>query len=252
MAGPDPAAQAFIVGAQRCGTTSVATALERHPQVVLAQPRRPEPKFFLRPGADADVNAYLARHFPDVGPDIRLRCEKSTSYLESDVACAQIGVAFPDARILVVLRDPVERALSHYRFSREQGVEDWPVEAALDPEAETRPWDTDAISVSPYRYLSRGRYVDDLRRWLETFGREAVQVIILEDLIAEPERFADVEAALGLDPGPAFAVHERHNAGEDEVVLDDGTRARLVAWFADANADLAEELGRPIDRWAHA
>ena len=95
MAGPDPVAQAFIVGAQRCGTTSVATALERHRQVVLAQPRRPEPKFFLRPGADADVDAYLARHFPDVGPDIRLRCEKSTSYLESDVACAQIGAAFP-------------------------------------------------------------------------------------------------------------------------------------------------------------
>jgi hypothetical protein len=252
MAGPDRLGQAFIVGAQRCGTTSVATALERHPQVVLAQPRRPEPKFFLRPGADADVDAYLARHFPDVGPEIRLRCEKSTSYLESDLACAQIEAAFPAARILVVLRDPVERAVSHYRFSREQGVEDLPIEAALDPAAESRPWDTEAISVSPYPYLSRGRYIDDLERWLATFGPEAVEVIILEDLLAEPERFGDVERALGLDPGPGFAVRERHNAGESDVTLDDGTRARLVAWFADANADLAERLGRPIDRWAHA
>lgn len=252
MAGPDRLAQAFIVGAQRCGTTSVATALERHPQVVLAQPRRPEPKFFLQPGADTDVDAYLARHFPDVGPEIRLRCEKSTSYLESDLACVQIKAAFPAARILVVLRDPVERALSHYRFSREQGVEDLPIEAALDPAAESRPWDTEAISVSPYPYLSRGRYIDDLERWFATFGPEAVEVIILEDLVAEPELFGDLEAALGLDPGPGFAARERHNAGEGEVTLDDGTRARLVAWFADANADLAERLGRPIDRWAHA
>jgi hypothetical protein len=87
---------------------------------------------------------------------------------------------------------------------------------------------------------------------LATFGPEAVEVIILEDLLAEPERFGAVEAALGLDPGPGFAARERHNAGESDVTLDDGTRARLVAWFADANADLAERLGRPIDRWAHA
>ena len=78
-------------------------------------------------------------------------------------------------------------------------------------------------------------------------------MVLLEDLIAEPDRFADLEAALGLDPGAGVRRRsERHNAGEGDVVLDDGTRARLAAWFADANADLAELLGRPIDRWTHA
>lgn len=251
MAGPDPLAQAFIVGAQRCGTTSVATALERHPQVVLARPLRPEPKFFLAPGAATEVDAYLARHYPEVGPEVRLRCEKSTSYIESDVACAEIAAAFPAARIVVVLRDPVERARSHYAFSVRHGVEDLPVAAALDPSAEGRAWDTEAISVSPYRYLSRGRYVDELRRWDVAFGPDAVHVVILEDLIAEPERFAAFIAELGLGPGPGFVAEERHNAGEGDVTLDAGTRARLAAWFADANADLARRLGRPIDRWAH-
>jgi hypothetical protein len=250
MAGPDPLAQAFLVGAQRCGTTSLATALERHPQVAFAQPRRPEPKFFLRPGAASAVDTYLARYYPDVGPETRLRCEKSTSYLESDLACAQIAEAFPAAHILVVLRDPVDRAVSHYRFSRSEGIEVLSLEEALDPDAESRPWDREAISVSPYRYLSRGRYLDDLGRWQRTFG-DAVHVVILEDLLAEPERYAELEAALGLDPGPVFEPHERENAGEGDVNLDDDTRARLAAWFADANADLAERLGRPIDRWAH-
>ncbi|HYF46264.1 MAG TPA: hypothetical protein VD926_08655, partial [Acidimicrobiales bacterium] len=70
-----------------------------------------------------------------------------------------------------------------------------------------------------------------------------------EDLLAGPGSFADLERAVGLDPGAGFAVEERHNAGEGDDVLDAGTRARLAAWFADANADLEQLLGRPLDRW---
>ena len=248
MAGAD-AAQAFIVGAQRCGTTSLATALEGHPQVALAEPRRPEPKVFLAPGAADDVDAYVARWYGHAEPGTRLRVEKSTSYLESDRACAEIARGFPEAHIVVLLRDPVDRALSQYGFSVAQGAEDLSLPEALDPAAEARPWDTEAISVSPFHYVARGRYADALRRWFAAFDREQVHVLILEELLAEPERFTELQRDLGLDPGPGFAVEERHNAGEGELVLDDGVRADLVARFADANADLAELLGRPIDCW---
>lgn len=249
MAEPE---QAFIVGAQRCGTTSLATVLGCHPQVALARPLRPEPKFFLEPGADTEVRAYLARHYPEVGPRVRLRLEKSTSYLESDLACAQIAAAFPRAQIVVMLRDPVDRALSHYAFSCANGVEDLEVEAALDPAAESRPWDLTSISVSPYRYLSRGRYIERIRRWDDAFGTEAVHIVILEDLIAAPTSLADLEAALGLEPRIEFGFQEHQNTGERTVTLDDPTRARLAGFFAAANSDLAKRLGRPIDRWTHA
>jgi hypothetical protein len=241
--------QAFIVGAQRCGTTSLATALVANPGVVLTEPRSPEPKVFLTPGAGAHPDEYVARWYGHTGPQTRLRVEKSASYLESAVACEEIARAFPDARIVVLLRDPVDRAVSHWGYSQANGVEDLPLADALDPAAEDRPWDRDRISVSPFRYLSRGRYVDDLPRWLDAFGRDAVHVLILEDLLAEPERFADLEGDLGLEPGAGFSVEERHNAGEGTPAPDDGTRDRLAAWFADANADLAELLGRPLDRW---
>jgi hypothetical protein len=249
MAAPPDVGQAFIVGAQRSGTTSLTTALERNPQVALAQPRNPEPKVFLDPAAGDDPDGYVARWYAHAGPGTRLRLEKSTSYLESEVACAGIARAFPVAHVVVQLRDPIDRAVSQYRFSRKAGVEDLPLTEALDPAQEGRPWDRSAISVSPYRYLSRGRYVDDLRRWFDRFGRDRVHVVVLEDLLAEPERFHDLERALGLDPGSAFRVEERHNAGEGDEALDPGARARLAAWFADANADLAELLGRPLDRW---
>ncbi|HYF46214.1 MAG TPA: sulfotransferase, partial [Acidimicrobiales bacterium] len=88
MAAPD-VGQAFIVGAQRSGTTSLATAFERHPQVAVARPRYPEPKVFLQPAATDDLDAYVARWYPHAGPETRLRVEKSASYLESHLACEQ-------------------------------------------------------------------------------------------------------------------------------------------------------------------
>lgn len=249
MAGCD---QSFIVGAQRCGSTTVAAALARHPEVALAQPMWPEPKFFLEPGASNRIPEYLARLYPDVGPGVRLRCEKSTSYMESEVARDQIAESFPTAHIVVVLRDPVRRALSHYAYTCSNGLENLPPTEALDPAAEARPWNTDVVSVSPYRYLSRGRYVDDLRRWDDRFGPQRVHVAILEELVAAPERLTELEADLGLGPGPPFLADERHNAGDRLVPIDRDTRARLATFFTEANADLAERLGRPLEHWTHA
>jgi hypothetical protein len=67
----------------------------------------------------------------------------------------------------------------------------------------------------------------------------------------EPRRYEELLADLGLDPAASagFAPEERHNAGEGDLVLDGATRARLADWFADANAELAELLGRPTTRW---
>ena len=248
------AAQAFIVGAQRCGTTSLATALARHPRVALAEPRRPEPKAFLVPGAEQDVAGYVARWYGHAGPDVALRLEKSTSYLGVPEARERITAAFPDAHVVVQLRDPVDRAVSHYRFSRSSGLEDLPLEAALDPAAEGRDWDRDAVSVSPYRYLSRGRYVEGLRGWVEAVAPERLHVLVLEELVADASGFEVLLGDLGLDPvaGAGFATEERHNAGEGDVALDADLRRRLAAWFADANAELEALLGRSIPAWTRA
>lgn len=242
MTGPD---QAFIVGAQRCGTTSVVTALGDHPGVVIAEPRWPEPKFFLAPDAAARRSEYLSRFYGDDATDAALRCEKSASYLDSDVAAGQIRAAFPDAHIIVVLRDPVERALSHYGYSRAHGVEELPLLDALTPEAERRPWDTAAISASPFEYLQRGRYIDQLARWDQGFGPESVHVVILEELVADPGRFTDLERALGLEPTVEFDGATPKNAGVDTVTVEPDTRARLASLFCDSNAALALRLGRP-------
>ena len=87
---------------------------------------------------------------------------------------------------------PVQRAVSHWRFSSDQGLETRPLETALDREpGGPLPWDPERTSVSPFAYLERGRYVDHLRRWLERFG-DAVTVSFLEELVAEPQRVGDL------------------------------------------------------------
>jgi Sulfotransferase family len=244
MGDPEPT-QAFIVGAQRCGTTSVAAALGRHPQVALAQPLRPEPKAFLQPGAGASVAGYLERFYGEVSAEVRVRLEKSTSYLDSAVARDEVARAFPDARIVVVVRDPVARAASHYAFSVANGLEDLPPEEALRAEAEIRPFTADEVSTSPFAYVSRGRYAEQLAPWDETF---AVHVVVLEELVAEPGRFAELEAFLGVDHRVCFDPHERRNQG-DPPELPEAVRRRLAEGYAEPNAALARRLGRPLDRW---
>jgi Sulfotransferase family len=243
MGDPEPT-QAFIVGAQRCGTTSVAAALGRHPQVALAQPLRPEPKAFLQPGAGASVAGYLERFYGEVSVEVRVRLEKSTSYLDSAVARDEVARAFPDARIVVVVRDPVARAASHYAFSVANGLEDLPPEEAVTPEAEGRPF-AGGVSTSPFAYVSRGRYAEQLALWDEAFS---VHVVVLEELVAEPGRLAELEAFLGVDHEICFDPSERLNQG-DPPELPEAVRRRLAEGYAEPNAALARRLGRPLDRW---
>src|SRR5262245_37213050 len=114
-----------IIGAQRCGTTYLTRLLDEHPDVEMAKPFRPEPKFFLDDGAfGRGLDHYDARFFTD--DRARVRGEKSTSYIESELAIERIASLLPDAQVVVVVRDPVSRAVSNHRFSTEHGVEHLP------------------------------------------------------------------------------------------------------------------------------
>jgi len=244
----------FIVGAQRCGTTYLYHLLDRHPQVVMARPVRPEPKFFLD---DARYAGGVAAHdtlFPPK-PGARLKGEKGTSYLESDVAAERIAALFPDARIVVLVRDPVARAVSHWRFSVENGVETLPMEEAFRKEAERREaYDRSRFSVSPFAYLKRGRYVEDLERWTERFPREHIRVLVSESFQGSAAALADLYAWLGVDPafrpeGLEEPVNPSRPPAAGTDALTPETAAYLKDYFADANGRLAERFGLDLSVW---
>lgn len=233
----------LVIGAQRSGTTWLHDQLAAHPQIAMARPARPEPKVFLGPGP-VDVHDYRARFFGHAG-DAELLGEKSTSYLENPTAPDRVAEALGAPQVVVQLRDPVARAVSNWSFSRDHGVETRPLAEALRANLEgPLPWDEATASVSPFAYLERGRYAEDLARWWDRFP---VHVQFLEEVLAEPSRIAGLYRWLGVADGVRPDEDRPVNASSpvgDE--LGDELVARLRDYFADSDAALARMLGRDL------
>jgi hypothetical protein len=191
----------LVIGAQRCGTTYLHDQLAAHPQVAMARPQRPEPKVFLSDElAGRGRDWYLRTYFAHARDELVLG-EKSTSYLEYPVAATRAAAVLGDPLILVQLRDPVDRACSHWAFSSDAGLEKRSLADALAANlAGPLPWDPTLTSVSPFAYLERGRYVDYLGPWLDRFGDD-LTVLFLEETQARPEALAGLYAGLGVDAG---------------------------------------------------
>lgn len=190
----------LVIGGQRCGTTWLHHQLEAHPQIAMARPARPEPKVFLHDLApDQDRAWYVDTWFAHASPD-QVLGEKSTSYVDRTDAIERVRGLLGDIPLVVQLRDPVARAVSHWRFSSEHGLEQRPLGEALAANLEgPLPWDPSATSVSPYAYLERGRYAESVGPWLEVFG-DLLHVQFLEELVARPELLTETLAHIGVDP----------------------------------------------------
>lgn len=238
----------LLVGAQRCGTTFLSRTLDRHPDVTMARPSPPEPKVFCDAALAARGTEWYHRTWFAHARDEELLGDKSTSYLEDPDAPARAAKVLGEVEVVVLLRNPVRRAVSHWRFSTANGLETRGLEEALLADLrDDQPWDPGLSSVSPYAYLRRGRYAEQLEPWAATFPT-TTRVVLLEELLADPGAVPALVGALGLDPGrtpppPAGAVNA--SAG-DVPTLDPGVATTLAGYFEKSNTDLAARLGRPL------
>ena len=205
----------FIVGAPKCGTTSMYEYLEPHPEVFMS-PRK-EPHFFatdLQWQWDwniTDEAEYLAL-FKNAGYAKRIG-EASTWYLYSSGAAQRIKAFSPDARIIVMLRNPVDMLRSLHWHSIRNGTEDLHDFAAALEAEEDRRSGRRIPKAAPFAdallYRTVPLYAQQLSRYLQTFGREQVLVIIFDDF-ADNERheYLRVTDFLRIDPAfmPEFTV----------------------------------------------
>lgn len=197
----------FIVGAAKAGTTSLYTYLRQHPQIYMSPVK--EPHFFSKPHIPpehlylyqfvSDEDEYL-RLFADAGKHISIG-EASTSYLWDAECPRQIHERIPSAKIIVSLRDPIDRAYSHYLMTVRDGIQSLPFyEALLENLAGTR------TSFSCL-YIELGLYYEQIKRYLDTFGPEQVLVLMFEDLKQDPrEGLEQVADFLNLDRNPMQAI----------------------------------------------
>ena len=180
----------FIVGAPKCGTSAMDQYLAAHPDIYMAKKEmhafgsdlRFGPQFYRR-----DQEAYLAEFAARNGE--RRAGEASVWYLFSTQAAAEIHAFNPEARIIIMLREPAEMLYSLYYQFRFDGNEHLPTfEEALAAEDERRA----GRRITRQTYLAQGlvyretaRYTEQVRRYFDVFGRERVHVIIYDDLAAD-------------------------------------------------------------------
>ncbi|HEX7739528.1 MAG TPA: sulfotransferase domain-containing protein [Marmoricola sp.] len=234
----------LVIGGQRCGTTTLHGLLDAHPEIAMARPVRPEPKVFCSDGAtERGVDWYRATYFAHA-TEGQLLGDKSTSYIEDPRAPERAGRMLGTPTILALLRDPIDRAVSNWRFSTDNGFESRPLEVALR-ENLTRSvaWDPSATSVSPFAYLERGRYADYLTPWLDRFPRTS-QVSFLDDLVAGTDGIARLYAAIGVAPVDTGAVPRLNGSTSPAAQLPAELIGQLRDYYARSDADLARLVGR--------
>jgi len=189
----------LIIGAAKAGTNALYHYLRQHPQVYMSPWK--EPKFFAfeseadlgfraANGRDAPVNASVILDqaeyeelFDDAGDDELARGEASTHYLYVERSPARIKALIPDAKLIAVLRNPVDRAFSSYQHLVRDDLEPLDFGAALDAE----PQRIAEHYAYLYRYTDMGFYSEQLDRYEKTFPENQLCVLLYDDLRSDPE-----------------------------------------------------------------
>ena len=244
--------QFIIVGAQRSGTSYLHTVLDEHPEIEMARPLAPEPKYFLRADfASMNRSDYESCYFGRKAGSVK-RGEKSTSYMEFELAARRIAGWYPEAQIIFILRHPAARAVSNYCFSRQNGLEQRPMAQAFAEEEERRDdYDHRKLSASPFAYLKRGHYLDHIRMFERYFERRQLILLIKEELTGNLGRIRALYRTLGVTdefspPSLGSAVNSAEEAAERPSAEVLGF---LQSYFAERIAALEGYLGRPIMVW---
>jgi Sulfotransferase family len=220
----------FVVGAAKAGTTSLWRYLDAHPDVFMSRVK--EPHFFSRFGRGVEVvkdPADYARLFAD-GEGRRYRGEASPSYLPDPETPDRLRDACPEARILVSLRDPVERAYANYWTYVGLGLERRSFPDAVREELAASEVD---FAATPPPFVRRGFYAEQLERYRAAFGAAAVLVLFLDELAADVrgtmrrvfERLdLDPEPAESIDPVAHFPFHAPRNGAAAAALRVPGAR----------------------------
>ena len=247
----------LVIGAQKSGTTFLMSALEQSANMI--PPALKELHYFDVNFAKGErwyrglfpTSSEIVARESRIGSKV-VTGEASPFYMYYPHAAARAKRSVPSAGIIAVLRDPVERAISHYYHSKAWGFETLELEAAfaaeetrLAPEKERVAEDPNYVSrpLGNYSYVDRGHYVRQLRAWERQFGREQMLILDSRRLFANPqESLSDVCNFLGI-PDFRYVGGASKNITSGKELVSDAFREQLRQLFRESNDELFEYAG---------
>ena len=240
----------LILGCQKGGTTSLYDLVVQHPRLAAATEK--ELQFFSLHYSRGWQ--WYQRQFPRERHGLRRKIsgEATPYYLFHPLAAERIARHCPRARLVVLLRDPVDRALSQYFHSRRLGLEPLPLEAALDAES-TRLADAEVTLTAgqPHRshqehsYLSRSRYGHQLERYAALFPANQMLALRSEAFFADPADVTEqVWRFLGVKPKPLQHLRASNRGLGEASQVAPSTRAWLEQQLQGERAVMEEWLAR--------
>ncbi len=255
----------LVVGAAKCGTTSLFDWICTHPMVARpmtdGMPRK-ELLFFdynFHRGAD-----WYRKHFPLEATRREFEAEHGRPFITGEATASyltgywvpeRVRRVVPEVKLIVTLRNPIDRAFSAFQMSRRERLEECEsFEQAIALEGERLAGELERVHSDPrynpplppplgyWSYLQRSRYAEHVARWLEVFPREQMLFLRFEDIVADPSGALErAHSFLGLPPHPAGELRKL-NAGSYEA-MSPQTRAELVEYFRPHNQRLCELTG---------
>jgi hypothetical protein len=247
----------LIIGAQKSGTTTLYNYLNQHPAV--GRSFTQEVHYF-------DLNfqrglGWYRAHFPTVFHQRLTKLqsgiepltgEASAYYLFHPHVCWRVRQTLPEVRLIIVLRDPTERAWAHYLHNR-RAFEPLSFEDAIGQEEERlrgeslrllRDESATSFTYREYSYLSRGVYVDQIRAWTSIFPREQIHIVCSEDLLfKDPAAAVDgVQNFLDLPPRRPNRL-QTYDRERKLAAMNEATQRQLREHFRPHNQRLFDFLG---------
>lgn len=236
-----------VIGAMKCATSALHEYLDVHPDIGMS--RLKELNFFNGPAEpphdDPDTWWVTGQWHRGLGwyttqfPDAPVRGESSPAYTSPSYpeVPERMAAVIPDARLLYLVRDPVDRAVSQYAHHVRDGTERRPVdEAVLDPKSQ---------------YVARSRYFERLEPFLGLFGRRQIHVVVQERLLVDRDsEIAKVYEHVGVDPRwTDHRHHRRVHVGTEQPLPEPGLRSALAAHVGDDVGRLRDLLQDDLKEW---
>lgn len=248
----------IIAGFPRCGTTSLYNYLVSHPSIVPALKK--EIRFFNQ-YYSYGLNWYKL-FFPTffskykIGSNYRddfITGDGSSTYVHHPLSSVRIKKVIPNVKIIILLRNPVERAFSQYYHVLKQNIESITFEKAIEIELERikGEWDKmskDSIYYSKnyhyFSYLSAGIYIDKLKSWYEVFPKDQILILSSEEMYKNTQKIFDKTIQFLNLKKWNLPKYERFNFYDDKPLINQQIRKKLYAFFKPHNESLYKFLGK--------